>query len=67
MSEPTPNRAPTQVWCLRRDQFCPMVYTGADDTICIQGEGDQYLDLSRKDARLLAKRINQCLDGTAKR
>lgn len=60
-----PNRAPSQVWCLRRDQIT-VVYTGDDDTICIQGEGDQYLDLSRVDARLLAKRINQCLDATVK-
>lgn len=44
-----------------------MVYTGEGDTIVIQGEGDQYLDISRKDARLLAKRINQCLDATAKK
>lgn len=62
-----PNRAPSQVWCLRREQFNPVVYTGDDDTICIQGDGDQYLDLSRTDARLLAKRINQCLDATARR
>ena len=27
----------------------------------------QTLTLSRKDARLLAKRINQCLDGTVKK
>ncbi len=61
------NRAPTRVWCLRRDQFEPMVYTIDGDKVCIEGEGGVYLDLSRKDARLLAKRINQCLDGTVKR
>lgn len=61
------NRAPTLCWCLRRDQLYPITSTGVDDTICIQGVGDQYLELSRKDARLLAKRINQCLDATAKR
>lgn len=60
------NRAPGSIWSLRRDEIT-VVYTGDDDTICIQGEGDQYLDLSRTDARLLAKRINQCLDATVKR
>ena len=60
------NRAPGSIWSLRRDLIIA-VYTGDDDTICIQGEGDQYLDLSRTDARLLAKRINQCLDATVKR
>ena len=58
-----PNRAPGSVWCLRREQFEPMVFTGPDETIHIK---DRYgvLIVSRKDARLLAKRINQCLDAT---
>ena len=58
-----PNRAPSSVWCLRREQFAPMVGTGPDDVIHIWDD-DTILTVSRKDARLLAKRINQCLDAT---
>ena len=71
-----PNRRPGSVWTLR----WPLVRRGSngsvrtlpDDYIGIGHWGDfrmgpQTLALSRKDARLLAKRINQCLDETAKR
>ena len=73
----TENRAPGSVWALRmpfvkRGQSNGYVRTLPDDYIGIGVWGDLRvgsgsLVLSRKDARLLAKRINQCLDGTAKR
>jgi len=72
MSEP--NRASNTLWCMR---WPPATYpngyvsTREDDLIQVayfEREGyPQSMTLSRKDARLLAKRINQCLDGTVKR
>jgi hypothetical protein len=69
------NRLPGVVWTLRRDftQF-PYVRTGEDDTIEIIFDPALFdalpitnvLKYSRKDARLLAKRINECLDATTK-
>ena len=67
-----PSRAPGTVWALRRD-FASWVRTLHNERIEIvmppaygEGSGRQRLVVSRQDARLLAKRINQCLDGTAK-
>ncbi len=65
-----PDRAPTTVWCLKRDALDTFVRTAPDDRIVIASEHEyeqQWIELSRSDARLLAKRINQCLDGTTKR
>lgn len=70
------NRAPGVTWLLRtpkvRRGSNASVQTVVDDYIGIGHWGDfrvgpQTLVLTRKDARLLAKRINQCLDETAKR
>ena len=68
------NRAPGVIWSLRRPGVHPnaWVRTADFDLIAIQhysspGDPGAVLLLSRKDARLLAKRINQCLDGTKKR
>lgn len=68
------NRAPSTAWFLRFPlKHFPnsYVHTTADDEIRVTyflNENDaQTFFLSRKDARLLAKRINQCLDATVKR
>ena len=68
------NRAPGVIWSLRRPGVYPnaWVRTADFDLIAIQhcpssGSPGPVLLLSRKDARLLAKRINQCLDRTKKR
>jgi hypothetical protein len=75
--EEIPDRQPGSVWTLRWPlvkvgQTNGSVRTLPDDYIGIGTWGDyrvgpQTLVLSRKDARLLAKRINQCLDRTAKK
>lgn len=39
----------------------------ADDNIVIELSPMQSFRLTRKDARLLAKRLNECLDATATR
>ena len=77
MSEP--NRAPSSVWMLRPpgpDDAYPNghVRTAGGDRIEIAYRESLgrvgvvgVIHLSRKDARLLAKRINQCLDDTRKR
>lgn len=65
-----PDRAPTRSWGLRRDEYYPMVTTGPGDTITISQRGFSGaadITISRTDARLLAKRINQCLDATRRR
>ena len=61
-----PNRAPRIVWALRKDYGSGYVATDEGDTIVLclpdgTGMADR-LRISRKDARLLARRINQCLD-----
>lgn len=69
-----PNRRPGSIWTLRRPFTWPFVRTGNDDTIEIIFDIDvlsavpltNVLSYSRKDARLLAKRINECLDATVK-
>jgi len=62
---------PTVIWMMRRIGVYPngWVETASDDRIAISythgiGHGVYRIELSRKDARLLAKRINQCLDDT---
>lgn len=65
-----PDRAPTSIWVLRLSDLNTSVRTLPDDRIAIAGEYEyeqQWIELSRRDARLLAKRINECLDATAKR
>lgn len=65
------DRAPGVIWCLRPDLEPPYVRTADNDQIVILGPSDvgtpSIIRISRKDARLLAKRINQCLDATVKR
>lgn len=68
------NRAPGTVWATRPISQYPSQYvrTTDDDRILIvniERPDSNYLAtmvVSRKDARLLAKRINQCLDATRK-
>jgi hypothetical protein len=62
------NRAPGVIWRLR-DDLDAHVYILRGGLIAIHYDpgGDGHvtsLALSRRDARLLAKRINQCLDDT---
>jgi len=63
------NRAPNTLWSLRGVDSM-YVKTGDNDKIEIlfpDGLGfANGFSISRKDARLLAKRINQCLDATRK-
>lgn len=67
------NRAPGIVWMLRYPTTSEngAVLTTEEDEILIQmwgsDWGHQEMFVSRASARLLAKRINQCLDGTAKK
>lgn len=60
---------PSVVWSLRAPEYGAAVSTYDEDSLRIQArEIDGMLGLlyiSRKDARLLAKRINQCLDDTS--
>lgn len=61
-----PNRAPQTSWPLRRD-FAEYVLTSYDDGIFLF-VGDEWFHIKdRATARLLAKRVNQCLDATARR
>jgi hypothetical protein len=59
---------PTVVWSLRAPEYAASVSTYDGDSLRLQlREIDGCLAIvyiSRKDARLLAKRINQCLDDT---
>jgi hypothetical protein len=68
------NRAPNTSWFLRwpvSEYPNGYVLTTYEDEIRVTyfetPDEVATLFLSRKDARLLAKRINQCLDATAKR
>ena len=65
------NRAPGTVWGLRYPGTYPNghVRTTDDDEIEVgyyHGFTERYITLPRRDARLLAKRINQCLDKTTR-
>lgn len=70
-----PNRAPGTAWGLRLGDWnrrAEWVRTAEDDCIDFLLHdaltGDRRLvTVSRSTARLLAKRINQCLDATVKR
>lgn len=71
----TDNRAPSSLWPCRRPGSsgyfqAPYVSTAAADRIAIGfplGDGTVTVCyVTRKDARLLAKRLNQCLDATVK-
>jgi len=69
-----PNRAPTLAWVLRRnDPFGSYVQTGEGDTVDVvmpRDPGSAHgtrIVMDRPTARLLAKRINECLDETRKR
>lgn len=63
---------PCVVWPIRRIGVYPqwIVKTHDVDTLeiqCFPDAGDGVgLRISRKDARMLAKRLNQCLDDTMK-
>ncbi len=65
------NRAPSTIWGLRYDPGSGYVRTLPGDRIGVylpDGRGMvSGLQMSRADARLVAKRINQCLDATVKR
>jgi len=66
-----PNRKPGAIWTLRGiDQANnTLVRTRENDMVEIVFEdlnGIASVSLTRKDARLVAKRINQCLDGSRK-
>lgn len=58
---------PCSTWALRLEAMSPYVRTSDKYTIGIvqpNYDGGNIIELTRRDARLLAKRINQCLDGT---
>jgi hypothetical protein len=61
------NRAPGTIWTLRKDLNPPWITTTDFDQIRLVFDQGVSVCLSRKDARLLAKRLNQCLDETAKK
>lgn len=66
------NRSPGTVWAMLRIGTFPngFVRTLEDDKILVTyhlERGDmQFIRLTRRHARLLAKRINECLDDTNK-
>ena len=66
------NRAPTTVWGVGLPpDMRAYVRTGDQDSIRIAAEVDGYgwseLVVDRQTARMIAKRINECLDATVKR
>lgn len=62
------NRRPGSLWCLRRDFTSGYVCTTDDDGIAIYLNGySNEMTMSRATARLLARRINECLNATVKR
>jgi hypothetical protein len=66
------NRAPGTSWSLRQAPECGYVKTTDNDGILIALPHDPTsseligIEISRKDARLLAKRLNECLNATTK-
>lgn len=68
-----PNRAPNTSWMMRTPGTYPNGYvrTLPGDRIQISYYDHQHhpqtIMLDRQDARLLAKRVNQCLDETVKK
>ena len=67
MTTDRPNRAPSTIWTLRRDRNTPYVATAPGDQIVLSDGYGEDISMTRAEARLLAKRINQCLDETRKR
>ena len=65
------NRAPCSVWGIGAREMRAYVRTTDDDRIMIAREdqmlGWDYIDVDRQTARMIARRINQCLDATVKR
>ena len=66
-----PNRKPGSVWTLRRIGQSANVFvrTKENEMVEIVFEdlnGIAAVSLTRKDARLLAKRVNKCLDDSKK-
>lgn len=69
------NRAPSTIWSVGPDpqQMKAYVRTGDDDTIQIAAPvfgtllGWSHIVVDRHTARMIAKRINQCLDETRKK
>jgi len=67
-----PNRKPGSVWTLRRIGQSANVFvrTKENDMVEIVFEdinGNATVTTTRKESRMIAKRINQCLDGSRKR
>lgn len=61
---------PSVSWSLRDPEYGSHVQTRDEESLSLaimtpSGYGQQFVVISRKDARLLAKRINQCLDDTS--
>lgn len=61
---------PTVTWSLRAPEYGAYVQTESEDSLLLtivdpSGYGKRRVSISRKDARLLAKRLNQCLDDTS--
>ena len=63
---------PGVIWGLRRENWSIYVRTLDEDTLMVVGPESMDADadivgirLSRKDAKLLAKRINECLKDTS--
>lgn len=59
------------IWATKRDLTGPYVRCGEDDTIEVflpeTGMNGVLVNLgSRRESRLIAQRINECLDGTVK-
>jgi hypothetical protein len=51
------------IWCIRKDSGA---YLKKDGSGILMILGGRNIFLTRRDARLLARRINQCLDETRK-
>lgn len=63
------NRAPNTLWSLRGVNSAYVKTADNDRIEILVPDGAGYangISLTRKDARLLAKRLNQCLDETRK-
>ncbi len=67
------DRAPTTVWSVGRKDINTYARTLPGDKILVVGANHDQpdwlagIELSRTQARTLAKRINECLDATVKR
>lgn len=68
------NRAPSIVWTVgRHPNVRAYVRTTVSDKIMIAADDQKrdglwdYIEVDRQTARMIARRINQCLDATVKR